>query len=108
MRLGQLPVRATLVDVAGQARFVAPPANAALTDAIGLLLSGILFFATDSLFLKLVAVAGGLWMGSALFTKLPQLSEGPQLTFPAPVALGYYNSTPRWEAPVVAGIPPRF
>ena len=107
INMGQLPPRATLIRVDAEDRFVVPVSNAMITDAIGLLVSGVAFFASDSFFFKLIALGGAAWMGTALVTKIPKLVEGPQLTLQraAAPAMGY---TPRWNAPDMASCPCNF
>lgn len=85
-RIGQLPTRATLIRTNGEDRFVVPPSNAVITDGIGLFLAGALFFATDSLLLKILAAGGATWMGVALGSKLIQLAFASSFDFDINIA----------------------
>ena len=84
-RMGQagLPTRATFAKVNGKSRIIVPIENAVITDAIGVALSGLLFFATDSLFVKILALGGAAWMGTALVTKLVRLPSAPEVRLTA-------------------------
>lgn len=100
-RIGQvsLPTRATFAKVNGQSRIIVPIENAIITDAIGLVLSGLLFFMTDSLILKIIALAGGAWMGTALVTKLVRLPSSPEVRL-STMTLVEVPEAPAPEAPV--------
>lgn len=82
-RLGQaLPSRGTLFTVRRNGetadRIIVPPANAVLTDVLGVGLATALFFSTDQLWLKILAGAGGLWMLGALAGKVYTFSRGSE------------------------------
>lgn len=80
-RMGQVsfPTRATFAKVDGKSRIVEPVENAIITDVLGLLVSGFLFFSTDSFLLKLLAGAGAAWMGTGFLTKVVRLSGSPEV-----------------------------
>jgi len=71
--LGVIESTLSLAYIRGEQKLIVSPWAALGTDTVGLLISSLLFFSTDSTPLKIAAAAGGLWMGTALALEVRKL-----------------------------------
>lgn len=76
--IGRISTPLAAVKISGNTMLVVRPIAAIATDAVGIGLAAIGFFATDKIALKVASALGGTYMATALIVEIAKLIAGPE------------------------------